>query len=146
MNLSEEEERPKLRLKNGSEVDARAAYVDWKLLQATQQKQPAEFAALLALARSEQMALTEEAREELRRRNHFAFDSDGNLDQVAGAIILSAYRETPDGPMLVNPFQLSTEAERELFDETERKVDNVFLRFLRRGRESGGGSRGPRAS
>lgn len=129
----EKEERPKLRLKNGIEVDARRAYVKWKSLEAVHSQHPDDFSLLLALARDNLSAVLPEARASLKNEYRNSFDNAGELDPETRNILLSAFRETPDGSMLVNPFQLTIQAEIDMFDRVERKYVRAYRRLSDRG-------------
>lgn len=123
---------PQLRLKNGADVDARPAYVRWQLLHGIESRHPAHVRAFWELARGEDLAIPHDMLHEVRKRYANWFEQSGNLNSLVRDVILSAYRETPDGPMLVNPFQLATQAETDLFAQIEREDDDFLRRLLRR--------------
>lgn len=60
--------RPKLRLKNGSEVDARKAYVHWQTLQALEINRRDHLQALVTIARGNESDVPSQIRDDLRRR------------------------------------------------------------------------------
>lgn len=127
--MAKGQDSPKLRLKNGSEVDAREAYFIWRRLIGAQSQRPHYFQALLDLAQGQQTLVKDEMRSALQERYATWFNSDGALLPVVSAVFENAYRKTPDGPTLVNPFQLASQAEVDLFARVER-ADFEFLRRL----------------
>jgi hypothetical protein len=132
----------KVRLKNGSEVDAQPAYVRWRMLEALEKVNPSDARALLSFARGDQWLLSSEAGQLLRDKQSPWFQSDGKLEPIAQSVILSAWRDTTDGPVIVNPFQLATQQDVDLLARIERQ-DNRFLRTLF---GKGGSSSGPAIS
>jgi hypothetical protein len=127
--MSEGQEWPKLRLKNGSEVDAREAYTKWRALVSTQKHEPQIAEALLAIARGNDRAVSDDLRKHLQQ-DRIWFSSDGGLLRTAKDVIESSFREAPDGPTFVNPFHLATEADVKVFDRTEQRYYRLLRRLL----------------
>jgi len=140
--LPADDERPKLRLKNGSEVDAQIAYVRWRMLGAEQTTRPHLVEALLAFARGNPDSISTEVAAETKERHSFWFTRDGALEPIVRDVLLSAYRETPDGVVIVNPFDLRTQQEADTLSEIQRQDDLLIRRGFRdKGEQPPGQSR-----
>lgn len=140
-NLPEEYEqgRPKLRLKNGSEVDARIAYVTWRMLEAVETRRPTRLKALVAIARGQENSVASEMRNRLREE-YLNWFKDGQMEPIVRDVIQSAIRDTPDGSLLVEPFQLTNQAELETLKKIQRQDDEVLKQLFRRNGGSHGNS------
>jgi hypothetical protein len=125
--LAEGEDGKELRLKNGARVDATLGRGGYLALRGLLAREPELFRSLLAVARSEPVAIPE--RHDARLRAARFLRPDGTIVPSIRDVLLSAYRETPDGPALVNPFQFASEEE---VREEERADDAAWDR-LRRG-------------
>jgi hypothetical protein len=123
--------RPKLRLKNGSEVDATIAYVDWQMLEAVETRSPDKLAALLAIARGEEASVAPQMLADLRNGYPW-FEPDGTMEPIVRNVILSAMRHTSEGSLLVFPFDIKTETDKNIFTQVQREDDD-FLRRKPRG-------------
>ena len=123
--------RPKLRLKNGSVVDARWAYVHWQTLQELEMGRRDHLQAFVMLARGDEPDAPGQTREDLRRRYGECFTRDGSLDPIVREVIQSAFRETPEGAVVVNPFQLSSQADMDVLAKVELQVDRELRRLMR---------------
>jgi len=123
--------RPKLRLKNGSEVDAIIAYVDWQMLGAVETRSPDKLAALLAIARGEEASVAPQMLADLRSGYPW-FEPDGTMEPIVRNVILSAMRHTSEGSLLVFPFDIKTETDKNIFTQVQREDDD-FLRPKPRG-------------
>jgi hypothetical protein len=130
--LSADQESTRLRLKNASEVDARRAYVVWRMLEAVNSQRPHHIATLSALAHGEEPSAFGETAVELRNEYPNWFASSGHLTPLARDVLRSALRDTPEGVVVVNPFQLTTQHDRDLFDRVERQQDGFLRRLFRR--------------
>jgi hypothetical protein len=112
---SEEEgpnkERPKLRLKNGTDVAAVGAYNDWKELQDVDGDQ---LKALAALAEGDDSKVNMRMRAELMTAHPAWFTDDGVLTADTQNVIQSAVRDSGDGKVVVTPFLLATQKEVDL--------------------------------
>jgi hypothetical protein len=129
----------KVRLKNGSEVDAQKAYVSWRFLQAFTMTEPAEMRALLALAHGEDWLVSTETKDRLRVDRTW-FDKNGTLEPHVKDVLLSGWRDTADGPVMVDPFQLTTQAEVDLIARIERQSERFWRSLIRRGKSPPGPS------
>jgi hypothetical protein len=139
--LVKNEQRPKIRLKNGSEVDARGAYVIWRMLELEEPQSP-QLQLLLAMARGNESTVSTVPNTEFKTHHRVWFLKDGALHPVAKQVLLSAYRDTPDGPVIVSPFQLNSQQDIELLAVIQRQHDRSLRRFFRdMGDDSPGQSR-----
>lgn len=136
-----DDERPKLRLKNGSEVDARSAYVDWRMLFAEQDLHPNNVQSLIALARGDPDSVSKEVVAELRERHRLWFARDGTLEPIVRDVLLSAYRDTPEGVVIVNPFELTNQRDADTFSKIQRRDDRLLSRLFGLGDDPPGHSR-----
>ena len=132
LSAQDESKKPKLRLKNGSEVDAKIAYVDWQMLEAVETREPAHLQALVAIARGDEASVAPEVRAHLREQWLTWFNRDGEMEPVVREVLKSAYRDTPDGSLLVFPFQISTQSDQDIFAKIQREDDQILRRFSRR--------------
>ncbi len=122
----------RLRLKNGNETLAQKAYVTWKSLAEIQKEFPVHFYVLRLMSEGQLKEVPLHICAELINKfGEMAFSKDGCINSETLDVIDSSYRETPDGPMLVNPFELSTAEERTTLDEIERYVRFLKKRFFR---------------
>lgn len=134
--MAKDQETPMLRLKNGTEVDARAAYVIWRMLEALQEKKPQEcqsFAHLWCGTKPDLSATTLQA---LGNRHRYWFADDGTLSPMVREVLLNAYRDTPEGVVIVSPFQLANESERQVLLDIQTQDDLLLRRLRGRGREN----------
>ncbi|MBX9791027.1 MAG: hypothetical protein K2Y37_19075 [Pirellulales bacterium] len=46
-------------------------------------------------------------------------------------VLLSSYQITSEGPVLVQPFEMTTEQEKQLADLVEQQIDEYQARFVR---------------
>ncbi|MGE4003403.1 MAG: hypothetical protein AB7I48_24720 [Planctomycetaceae bacterium] len=123
--LPDLEEPLKLKLKNGSEVDAFKAYSVWRLLVIMESEAPKDLSLFSAFARHGENKLHPKSRDALRNRWRGWFTPEGTLDPVARDVVLSAYRETGDGPVVVEPFHLEKRSDVEAFKLVERQFDQA---------------------
>lgn len=123
----------RLKLKDGTEVLAQRAYVQWQVLERFQQKFPVEFHLLLLLAKNELPPLPLHVYQGLcrgdGRLDRTFFGKNGMVEEETRHLLVSAYRETSEGAMLVNPFELSTIEERQALDRIGRRVRQLRRRF-----------------
>lgn len=120
-------ERPKLRLKNGSEVDAKIAYVTWQMLEAVETQRSERLQALVAIARGDDALVGTAMLTELRKGYPW-FSLDGTMDPVVRNVIQSSIRDTREGSLLVFPFDIKTQADKDVFTQVQREDDDIILR------------------
>jgi hypothetical protein len=123
--------RPTLRLKNGSEVDARKAYVYWHTLQGLEIGRRDHLQAFVMLARGDEPVARGQTRDDLRRLYLTEFARDGSLDPIFREVVLSAFRETAEGAVVVNPFQLTSQADIDVFTKVSLQVLREMQRLFR---------------
>lgn len=123
----DDEPRPKLRLKNGSEVDAKIAYVTWQMLEAVETRRSERLQALVAIARGDDASVGTAMLTELRKGYPW-FSPDGTMDPVVRNVIQSSIRDTREGSLLVFPFDIKTQADKDVFTQVQRQDDDIILR------------------
>lgn len=117
----------RVQLKNGTEIDAR-----WGLAELTQLKyffdQDTDvFDALLAVAQGRPGEVPAAGLDYLREASFL--DDHDVLNEATRNVLLSAYRATPEGAVLVNPFRLH---DRNEAIGLENMLDEKQLRRLRK--------------
>jgi hypothetical protein len=135
--MADEEEIRTLRLKNGAQVNPRVAYVAWRMLGALHEGRPDECFALFALARDGNATCSREKLVELRQRHRYWFTDDGTIDPVTRDVLLSAVRESPEGVVVVNPFQLANEVEKQILLNVQAQDDLLLRRLVGRDKPPG---------
>src|SRR6185312_4639018 len=96
-------------LRNGATIDVKDGRAAWATLNSLLHTHRALFNAVLAKVRGE--TVTHIMEQELRRA--LLTLPSGELMRDIHDVILSGYQETKDGPVIVNPFKLETDKERE---------------------------------
>jgi hypothetical protein len=122
-------DRPKLRLKQtGNEVDAKIAYVDWQMLEAMETRTPERLEALTAIACGDDASVGPVMRELLRKEYLLWFNREGEMEPILREVIRSAMRKTPEGSVLVFPFDIKTEVDKDVFVQVQRQDDDIIVR------------------
>lgn len=116
-----------VRLKSGERADVRVAAAEWRVLNALAGTDPHLFAAAVELAHAR--PVSPEVSGQLRQFR--LTTAAGHLRPVLAAVLRSGYQLTPDGPVVVSPFDPETEADRAAVREVER-VSDANLERLRR--------------
>jgi hypothetical protein len=119
-------------LKNGAEVDARRAYVEWRSFEAIQTVKPAIFESFRNLALGRETQVTPDHMALLRQEYRHKFDNDGKLLPIIRDVLASSFRHAPDGPVLVNPFALSNAEDESIFAAIERQQHRILRDLFRR--------------
>jgi hypothetical protein len=114
-------------LKNGKSVDMAFAYEAWETLNDLLSERPDLIVAAQSKLRGEKISPL--MRRELRRQ--YLTGRDGELLPYIRDVLSSGYKETKDGPVIVNPFNLEKEADRQAFEELEKIDERNISRFLR---------------
>jgi len=83
------------------------------------------------LARGGEPVAPGQTREDLRLLYLNEFARDGSLDPIFREVVLSAFRETAEGAVVVNPFQLSGQADIDVFTKVARQVLRETERLFR---------------
>lgn len=131
--LAEKPQEKFLQLKNGAQVEATVGVVYFKGLSNLLDQVPEHFRTLLALARGQTEGMTAEHIKALQRDGFLK--RDGLLDADMHNVLLSAYHETAEGSVLVNPFRF---ASPEQPAELERREKDGLDRLIRRLRKQKG--------
>ncbi len=107
--LEEDFSRKVLPLKNGGATEIAVGLVTADILRDLLEKQPEHFEVLLALARGQNQDLPVRSLAYLRRDEFLM--KGAVIKPLYRDILLSSYQQTPDGPVIVNPFRLDDEAD-----------------------------------
>ena len=138
MPRHEEEQRDVfLRLKNGELANVQSALAERACLEDLLRIHPQHFKVLLSLSRGDAPDPTvpettwresvEFLKNETRDLRH-----DGTVRPLARNVLLSSYQVTPDGPVLSQPFALTSQQEKQLADAIDQRTDTHRAQFLRR--------------
>lgn len=124
--MAEEKNERVVLLKNGARIEAGLGSATYLALRGLLEQEPELFQSLLALAREDPIDVPENNIAALR--DAFFLRSDGRPSLATRNVLLSAYRQTPDGPTLVHPFRFGSaeEVKRE-----ERAENNAWDRVRR---------------
>ena len=127
-NMAKNKERPTLRLKNGSDVDAESAYIRWQRLEGAS---PDQLKAFEALANGQGADVSMRTRAELMTRYSGWFADDGSLESVPKNVIQSAVRDSDEGKVVVTPFLLETQREVSLLNAIHRRLARMEADLLK---------------
>jgi hypothetical protein len=116
--LTQEEGRAALPLKNGSSLLEQA---------------PEHFQALLAIAYGRHAEAPSQSVEILK--DALLLRPDGTLVPDLGNVLHSAYHQTAEGPVLINPFRLDDPEQVQMLEEMEQNALQKLLRRIRRENE-----------
>jgi hypothetical protein len=116
-----------LKLKNGAEIEVGWGMAFWRSLEDLLDAHPDHFATLLTLACDPAAAVSPKSVAFLRRCLYL--HPDGTIIPDERAVLLSAYQETAEGPVLVNPFVLDGPDEAQ---KLERREARGYRRLIRR--------------
>ncbi len=123
--LEEERKSRILRLKNGVQIEASEGRIRLMDLEGLLEHHPDHFKGLLALARGKQEEVSAETIRFLGESRIFL--RAGEINPDVRDVLLSAYQETAEGPVLVNPFRFtSVEEAREMEREEKRNADRLI--------------------
>jgi len=132
-----DERREVMALRNGGEIEIGMGQAYLGILQGLQSKEPGKFQSLVDHARGAE--LPKDARAWLS--SALVLRPDGTLLPGLLDVLRSAYRETPEGSVLVNPFRIDTPVQRETLQRAEAKTDSWIVReILRRNDDMSGPS------
>lgn len=127
-----EEEQPKERLvtlKSGAIVDAGFAAARVETFRSFLERHPDRFVALRDLATGQSVTPPAEILQVFRDIGFL--DSDGRLKEEIQSIFLASYRELPDGPCFVSPFDPTTADEVDKLRDLERGQQRRFTEVLK---------------
>src|SRR5580704_17015667 len=126
-----EEPKKKYTLKNGGQVEGSSGIGTLRALESLLVQSPDLFNALLAIVQGRAQDATPEAITELRKATFIGARTGAVIPEIRD-VLLSAYQETPEGPVLVNPYRFESEAEaREVERDYGQSLD-WLARHLRR--------------
>lgn len=106
-----------LELKNGAIHIARPAYIMWRRLSRLNELNPSVITKLMSLARHGPNSLDATDLDDLKEKDEVFFDKHGAMTQTVRDVIESAVRETPEGLVVANPFQIRTSEDVELIQK-----------------------------
>lgn len=135
------EEDQILTLKNGAQAPVRAALAECSSLRVLLRQHPHHFQVLLQLMNSDHAQ--ERAREAALKqsirflRSSAYLEKDGGLRALVRDILESGYQVTPDGPVITQPFLLTTEEDKAAAERAERLLENWFADGLRQRSDDG---------
>jgi hypothetical protein len=143
--MTDKDKPLKLLLKNGKLVNVEDALIELEGLRETQESFPGEFQAMVALAQGRPQEAHPRHLKSLRR--YGLIGRDGALWPLTADVLLSSLEMSPEGPVLVNPFKLSSQAEKLLAeradDDLGRRIRESALRGIRRARGRSEDEEGP---
>lgn len=118
-----------LPLKNGRQIEARLGLATYQSLGYLFQRDPGLFLALrdIAEGRPEKVA----PRQTSALREALFLRRDLSIDDSVRDVLLSAYQEAPDGPVLVNPFKLQNPDEARALEQMQKAGFDRAIRLLR---------------
>jgi hypothetical protein len=123
------EEGPKFTLKNGDQVDADWTVILYESFVDMMDNCPRRFQSLLALAQGRPGDVVADDLEYFKEAGFVT--PAGVLSSDVQSVLLSAYQETPEGPVLVNPVRLETPADRAAVEHAQQLLNRRALDFLR---------------
>jgi hypothetical protein len=131
--MVQERERPKLHLKNGSVADVEDALAALGYLRYLLDEEPKLFAALLALAQGKPEDADPEQVKALPKGEFFG--TDDKLRPIVAAVLLSSFRQTREGSVLINPFRFESETDKLMVERLAKEAaiaDRAFGQWLMR--------------
>jgi hypothetical protein len=128
--LADKPQEKILQLKNGAQVEATIGVVYFEELSDLLDQEPEHFRTLLALARGQSEGIPAEHTKALQRDGFLK--GGGVLDEDMRNVLLSAYQETAEGVVLVNPFLLATPVQAAELERLEERGLDRLIRKLRK--------------
>lgn len=111
-------------LKNGGQITVKDGWAELDSLRILLDEHPQHFHTLLAIAQGREEGLDAASVAYLRSHAYVG----GHLDQEVRDVLLSAYQETKEGPVLVNPFRLDDVGEASALEKVH---EHDRVRFKR---------------
>jgi hypothetical protein len=128
-------------LKNGKQMEAGLAMAAWQTLQNFQLQHPDLFQVLLSIAQERPDGAAPEAVTRIKTTTYF-MTGDAVRPDIRD-VLLSAYQETSEGAVLVNPIQFANADEAREIEQLEKQGVSRMLRELNmRGEKDPGSSKG----
>jgi len=115
-------------LKNGYQVELRRGMADYQSLGLLFEKDSSLFQALLTIAQGRPHDVSTENTAALR--NGLYLLPDFSMREDLRNVLLSAYQETPDGCVLVNPFRLESTDQAGALEHMEKAALERLLRLI----------------
>jgi hypothetical protein len=113
-------------LKNGGSINAELGLILLSSLRTLLAQEPEHFRTLLAMARGNKTDIDEESITLLHY--HSFLDDHHHLLPGLRDVLLAAYQETKEGPVLGNPFQFKDEREAKALEAVDEQRKIRFLR------------------
>jgi hypothetical protein len=126
--VTEDAHLPKITLKTGDPVDARAAVAILDQLRAYLAVHPEEFRSLLALAEG-RPGDADPGHFQSLHRHAFMEDDGRSISPEVRSVLLNSYVVLREGPVLV-PLRLQNEADRAVAEEAQKQLDRWYQRVL----------------
>lgn len=126
--LLSEERREQWPLKNGADIEIGIGQAYLRTLEGMLTNQPELFDSCRMIAQGQGENVPEAHRRSLRKS--LVLRPDGTLLPGFADILLSAYQETPEGPVLANPFRLDSQEQADRMSRLETKSFGWLLRRL----------------
>jgi hypothetical protein len=126
-----DEERKQYTLKNGQQIEGRRGCLALLDLKGLLEQSPQFFRALLAIVQGRLEDASPEAVAYLKDCGYLRADT-GAVRADIPDVLLSAYQETPEGPVLVNPFKFNSTDEAREVEQSEKTSIDWLIRELRK--------------
>lgn len=114
-----------VQFKNGGQIESQWGRAWLGICRRLLEQEPRHFAALLALAQGRSGDVPPESMAFFKQVGGFLQGDDIN-PKVRG-VLLSAYQETAEGPVLVNPFRFESEEQAREFEQEWERIENRNL-------------------
>lgn len=115
-------------LKNGETMESQLAWDYLDSLRLLLEEHPKHFLALLAAARGNERLPRGNIAQLLRRHRYLR--NDRSIDPDYRNVLLSSYQETPEGPVLANPFAPGDQYEADQLTKTREADDAKWRRII----------------
>jgi len=129
------EDGPKFTLKNGDQVDAHSTVILYDTLVAIRDVHPRRFESLLALAQGRPSDVPSDDLEYLKEAG--LVDQTGAIQADVRSVLISSYKQTPEGPVLIHPVRLESVADRVAVEKVNAELDRRVRKFLQGPDEEG---------
>jgi hypothetical protein len=128
-----------LTLKNGAKVNARHALAERSRLERLLRNHPDHFGALMRLSKAQAAGSNQFDQTTIQESVRFLKNNgdllkDGQVRSIVRDVLISSYQETPDGPVMTQPFLLASKEDKRIADRIEEDADQRFQEWLREAR------------
>lgn len=125
----QQDERPKVTLKDGVQLDARWTLILLQRLRTMMDVHPRRFQSLSNLAHG---TAGDAAPDDLEQLKDAGFlDSMGTVRPDVKSVLCNAYRETPEGPVLTSPVRLASKDDAAKYEHVNADLDQKLRDLLR---------------